>query len=65
MYRLFSRSEIYELKKMIAKQKKYSINNPKLDEESKIEKIESLNNFNKVLWSIEKNTNGNTIKILK
>lgn len=54
MNNLFSRSEIYELKKMINKKKKSCISNYELNKESKIDKIESLNNFNKVLLNIEK-----------
>ena len=65
MNNLFSRSEIYELKKMINKQKKSYISNYELNKESKVDKIESLNNFNKVLLNIEKDMNSKTIKILK
>lgn len=65
MNNLFSRSEIYELKKMISKQKKSCISNYGLNKESKIDKIESLNNFNKVLLNIEKQMNSKMIKALK
>lgn len=55
MYYLFSNSEIYELKKMIKVQKNKYINNIYLD---KSDKIESLNNFNKILLNMERQING-------
>lgn len=62
MSNLFSRSEIYELKRMIKIQRNNCINNTELDED---EKIEYLNNFNKVLLNMEKDMNSKRIKILK
>lgn len=64
MYNLFSRSEIYQLKQVINKQQKYCTDNSKLDKDSKIEMLESLNNLNKALWKIEKDINSKIIKTL-
>lgn len=62
MYNLFSSLEIYELKKMINKQKKSCISNYELNKESKMDEIEYLNNFNKVLLNIEKDMNSKKLK---
>lgn len=55
MNNLFSISEIHELKKVIKLQKKDCLSNNELNEKTKNAKLQSLDNFNKILLKFERN----------